>query len=651
MAQKRRTSFSRVENEHGILEINPGCDVQAAAWGSWTFRWQPARRIEPGGGMEIILVPRFPTNRWSLPQIADPIAPGYVTVRAPEGVLATADIIRWPLMHKPHGATLHIIQSAIGGRALKKGESLDVTYGNQLGGSLGTQAQLSAREVAFPVFVSSGQGPKFLERFAAWNRATDVATLRNHSDFNPTLMVTGGAAAQFHVVAPMEVAPGDRFEVRIAVMDAHCNAASGYEGEALLSSTDPDMPPPSPIPLAGPVARVDGICLRSRGFHRIHVMDSNRRLLGVSNPIRVIEDAQPIFWGEVHAHSELSDGNGTPDEHYTYARDTALLDFACVTDHDTHLYKYPERWLTAMEKASEYTREGEFVALLGYEGRMRSDDGSEGLGDINVYYRGAEGRMLQPFRPPLLPEQLSGEEVILVPHSPLYGPEAGMGTHWRYLTELPPEKMPLVEVFSTHGNSEYYDCPRHVLWQARGQSVVEALQQGFRLGMIGSSDYHEVLCGNSLRIQDTPRTINNRHMQARCGLAAVRAPMLAREALFDTMRKRVAYATSGIRGYLDFRVNGYMMGTECSIEDLSAPRRILLAAAAPERMVKIEIIRNGDTVADLADGGWRFEGEWTDQQSIPDGAFYYLRVTTEREDFMWSSPIWMSVRRNAQPRV
>nr|MBC8492180.1 DUF3604 domain-containing protein [Chloroflexota bacterium] len=147
---------------------------------------------------------------------------------------------------------------------------------------------------------------------------------------------------------------------------------------------------------------------------------------------------------------------------------------------------------------------------------------------------------------PLTPSDIEGEDVFLVPHTPLYGPEAQMGTHWELLDTLPAEVMPLVEVFSTHGNSEYYDCPRHVLWQARGQSVVDALLRGFRLGFIGSSDYHEVLTGHLLRIQDTPRTINNQHMQARCGLAAVRANALTRTGLFEAMKARRTYATSGI---------------------------------------------------------------------------------------------------------
>ena len=186
-----------VENEKGRLEILPGGDVEALSWGTWRFRWTLGFDVEPGGGMDIILVPRFPTNRWSLPQTRDPIAPGYVTARAPDDAIVTVDVLRWPLLQKPHGGTLHIIQLGVGGRIVEKGETVEVTYGDRRGGSLGTQAQAVAREVAFPVFVSSGADQRFLERFVSWKRATDAADFSGRSghqmvNFKGRLWVIGG---------------------------------------------------------------------------------------------------------------------------------------------------------------------------------------------------------------------------------------------------------------------------------------------------------------------------------------------------------------------------------------------------------------------------------------------------------------------------
>ena len=526
---------------------------------------------------------------------------------------------------------------------MKEGETIDVTYGDRRGGSLGTQVQGVAREVAFPIFVSSGAAPRFLERFGSWKRATDVATLREQADLVPTLRVVGGQASHFHLVAPMEVAPGEAFDVRLSALDSRYNQASGYEGVVQVTTTDERSAGPAEVRCEGANAAIEGLTLNSPGFHRIYAIDANRVILGVSNPLRVKRDAVPVYWGELHGHSQSSDGVGTVDEHYLYARDVALLDFAAVSDHDAHLEAHPERWALASEKVKAYSDAGQFVALLAYEGRLRDPVSSEGLGDINVYYGSDEGNMLDTFPVPLTSSIVGGEKAFLVPHTSLYGPPAHMGTHWDLLEMMSAEVMPLVEVFSTHGNSEYYDCPRHVLWQARGQSVVEALKKGFRLGFIGSSDYHEVLTGALLRIQDTPRTINNQHMQARCGLAAVRAEELTRTGLLEAMKARRTYATSGIRAYVSLRVNGHEMGQAFSISFPTQPRELEIAVAAPELIVKLEVVRNGETIADLADGNWFVEATWIDEEAIPGGTFYYLRATTERTDFAWSSPVWVDL--------
>ena len=169
------------------------------------------------------------------------------------------------------------------------------------------------------------------------------------------------------------------------------------------------------------------------------------------------------------------------------------------------------------------------------------------------------------------------------------------------------------------------------------------MKQGIRLGFIGSSDYHELLTGGLLRIQDTVRGINHQHMQARCGLAAVRAPELRRGEIFDALQARRTYATSGIRAYLDVRVNGHPMGTEFVLSAEDDPRTVEVAAAAPEPMVAVELIRNGEVIADLADGTWRVETTCEDATVLDGTAFYYVRITTERQDFAWSSPVWVDL--------
>src|SRR5690349_2255667 len=47
--------------------------------------------------------------------------------------------------------------------------------------------------------------------------------------------------------------------------------------------------------------------------------------LGLSLP--QIYAAELVFFGNLHSHTSYSDGSGTPDQAYKYARDTAKVDF------------------------------------------------------------------------------------------------------------------------------------------------------------------------------------------------------------------------------------------------------------------------------------------------------------------------------------
>lgn len=87
------------------------------------------------------------------------------------------------------------------------------------------------------------------------------------------------------------------------------------------------------------------------------------------------------------------------------------------------------------------------------------------------------------------------------------------------------------------------------------------------------------------------------------------------------------------------------MGSQFSASSPTEPRELGIAVAAPERIVKLEVVRSGEVITDLADGNWFVEQTIRDSDAIPEGAFYYLRATTEREDFAWSSRVWVDADR------
>ena len=78
-----------------------------------------------------------------------------------------------------------------------------------------------------------------------------------------------------------------------------------------------------------------------------------------------------IYWGDMHGHTAISDGKGSLDDYFTHARDVAKLDFVVVSDHDfgnAAPWKMPkETWTLTQDKVDQYTVNGKFVAIAGYE--------------------------------------------------------------------------------------------------------------------------------------------------------------------------------------------------------------------------------------------------------------------------------------------
>ena len=76
-----------------------------------------------------------------------------------------------------------------------------------------------------------------------------------------------------------------------------------------------------------------------------------------------------IYYGYLHAHSELSDGQGNPLDDYVYARDQGGLDYFSLTDHGELLLIWPwqHKWQDLKDAAEATYAPGQFATLWGFE--------------------------------------------------------------------------------------------------------------------------------------------------------------------------------------------------------------------------------------------------------------------------------------------
>ena len=122
------------------------------------------------------------------------------------------------------------------------------------------------------------------------------------------------------------------------------------------------------------------------------------------------------------------------------------------------------------------------------------------------------------------------------------------------------------------------------------------------------------------------------------------------EAIFDGLKSRFTYATTGERIYMDFQLGGVRMGQRANLfnED-TLNCAVTIAAPAPIAFSELLMVDWGSGEYSPVKR-WEKPGKLIDEKfdfpNDPFGAMYYLRVelvdkVRERPVRAWSSPIWI----------
>jgi hypothetical protein len=230
-------------------------------------------------------------------------------------------------------------------------------------------------------------------------------------------------------------------------------------------------------------------------------------------------------------------------------------------------------------------------------------------------------------------------EFITVPHH-----TTRTGKHGEIRPDIypGPEVMPVVEIHSKWGTSEYRGNPNPLKKIHEGPSyAVDLLNSGLPLGFIGGTDTHSTM----------PAGFGDDHLDRLPGMTAVLAPELTRDAIYDGIRSRNCYAASHERIYLQVDIAGASPGEQISTGKTKGERVIRALAAGRSDLEAIEIVRNGETIHRHEVSDWRGEVEFTDRDDLAPLAknsphlgrfvYYYVRVTCRSGAQAWSSPVWI----------
>jgi len=538
---------------------------------------------------------------WSTPQVEDSDAPGYTELEA-----SASDI---ELDAKTLGPQLLGIE--VVGRPLVAGERVSLLYG---AGERGASTDRFAERGSRFWFAVDGDGDG----------------IRGILPDSPGVEVVAGAPARLLVTLPSVARPGERVPVTLALLDSQGNAGTLTAGEIVFPAPPPGLELPPHVALAASdrgrktvfaLAREPGVVrLRAEGPHD---------LSAESNPLQISRDGPRVLWGDLHGHSNFSDGTGTPEDYYLYARDVAGLDVAALTDHDhwgmLPLDSHPEMWDEIQRETKRFHEPGRFVTLLGYEWTswiqghrhvLRFDDEGKVLSSLDPAYES----------PVQLWAALAGQPVLTFAHHSAGGP---VPTNWA----IPPDPIlePVTEIVSVHGSSEAPDSPQPIYDAVAGNFVREAaLGRGYRFGFIGSGDSHDGHPGLAQLASPVG------------GLAAILSEERTRESVLAALRARRVYATNGPRILLRSALGAHPMGSSLTLgPGGSVSESLFVSVIAPGSLERVDLIRSGRVVDTIEFAG---ERDVTLERRVEDlrpGEYVYVRVVQRDGGAAWSSPIYI----------
>jgi hypothetical protein len=329
------------------------------------------------------------------------------------------------------------------------------------------------------------------------------------------------------------------------------------------------------------------------GGQKLIVKTANKRAdnavsVRVKNPLRV-------YFADLHSHTGYSDGTFLPVVAHEYARRVSKLDVFVLTD---HLEQVDDtEWLDMREAAWDASEDGKFVAIPGLEwtkkiGHINIFDPKTNRwpADLEAFYKAAaEARVVCKFNHP-------GD-----------GEKAFGGLAY---SEIGDQAVQLMEV--RRDNEQ--------------KAFIHALKQGWHIAPDGSDDTHGPTWGS------------------RFAWSGILAPGLSKRNILDALKNRRCYSTSDRNCRLRFRVNETPMG-----EILSDPVesvRITVAVADPgagDVISTIELFEDGTVIQ--TDGPNSNERRWKTMFKPEAGEHYYfVKITQEDGNTMWSAPVWVTVR-------
>ena len=328
-----------------------------------------------------------------------------------------------------------------------------------------------------------------------------------------------------------------------------------------------------------------------------------------------------LYFGQLHAHTDISNGAGSVEEAFQYASQVDGLDFFAVTDHsdsfdnadmgaiDADGADISADWAAGKQAAASVTGE-DFVGLFGFEMTWPED---KQLGHISTFNTpGWQTRDQEAFT----------------------NVTAALENYYKVLTAVPGSVSQFNHPDDIHGDFERFDH-----YSPRYDAVVSLLEVAGEDGVV-DCEYYDLALDKGWHVAPTNNQ-NNHDGQwgdASGARTVVLAKSLTEEALYAAMKNRRVYATQDSDLAIYYELNGTVMGSILPKSE-KAEITVFLSDPTDEAIGNVEVVTDGGAV--LVSEYVETPSQVLELSASGGHSYYYLRITQPDGDVAVTAPVWM----------
>lgn len=328
-----------------------------------------------------------------------------------------------------------------------------------------------------------------------------------------------------------------------------------------------------------------------------------------------------LYFGQLHAHTDISNGAGSVEEAFQYASQVDGLDFFAVTDHsdsfdnadmgaiDADGADISADWAAGKQAAASVTN-GDFVGLFGFEMTWPED---KQLGHISTFNTpGWQTR-----------DQADFENV-----------PTALENYYKALTSAPGSVSQFNHPDTVHGDFERFDH-----YSPQYDAAVSLLEVAGEDGVV-DCEYYDLALDKGWHVAPTNNQ-NNHNGQwgdASDARTVVLAKDLTEESLYAAMKDRRVYATQDSDLTVYYQLNGAVMGSILPKSE-EAEIAVFLSDPTDEAIGNVEVVTDGGAV--LVSEYVETPSQVLELSASCGHSYYYLRITQPDGDVAVTAPVWM----------